>query len=157
MGPWPERHEERQRGRMGERHRKGWGWLRKSREWESRSYIYKAKWERGKNSWGKQENERHDDRKKTITTKDEGVDERWQKSPAQESKGINKREKETDWGVKVEEENGASIHSFFNSALAKQQALRSPFWHTFLSSQYVLQKQNCGGYKEWLWSVFFKT
>lgn len=37
---------------------------------------------------------------------------------------------------------------FSTFVLAKHQAPRSPFRHTFLSCQYVLQKYNCGGWKD---------
>lgn len=62
----------------------------------------------------KRETVRDDNRKKTITTEDEGVHERRQKRPVQKTENKLEREKETDWGVKVEEENRASIRCFSN-------------------------------------------
>lgn len=57
----------------------------------------------------------------------------------------NKQERERD-RVRCQGGGEQSRHLlFFHSVLAKHQALRSPFRHTFLLCQYVLQTHNCGG------------
>ncbi len=139
MGPWPKRHEERQERETWEGR-----WVSKSREWERMSEIHEARRIGGRwnKSWGKQgkERERDDGRKKKITTEDEGADERQQKRPAQKRKRINGREKATEWGVKVEEENRASIRCF--STLFSPNTRRRGHLSDTLSSRANMSSRN---------------
>lgn len=133
MGPWPERHGDRQR----ERHWREdeWGrvgnekivtYTRQDGEGEvEKEQGYVGKWD--------------DDKKKTITRRRMKVRMRDDKRDQDKRERGETREKETACSVKVEEENVAFI-CCFHLVLAKHQAPRSPLWHTFLSCQCVLQK-----------------
>lgn len=156
LGKWDRGQKDMKKG--GGRETWEGSWVRKSRDWERTSEIHKTRriGERWKKSWGEQEEdrERDDDRKKKNNNG--GWRSGWKTTKAASAKEKeNKQEREGDGLGCQGGGREQSFHSlFFHFVLAKHQALRSPFRHTFLSCQYVLQKYNSGGWKDWLWPGF---
>lgn len=95
MGPWPKRHEERQRGRE-----RGIGMEMGEEERDTRGEEWDAQDQKGRGEGGRE------------LEKEKNNNWGWRSGWETTREAINGREKETARGVKVEEENRASIRCF---------------------------------------------
>lgn len=94
-------------------------------------------------SWAKQEKER---KQQHLRMKERMKDnKRGQRKREREQMGERRRRLGVSRWKKSAELPFVCFPTF---VLAKHRALRSPFRHTFLSRHYVLQKYNCGGWKD---------